>query len=220
MVKVRLAALVIATASVGLMTTPASAAKAPKSVFKTRGKDATALVTDCPAQPAAGTKCVAWIVYASQSRIKQDGSVTTTGGLSLEKYRLKFFDGGGFVPTLTAAGYTDSPTIQIANDLSTATASATVDLVKCDATGTSCTTKSTSVSFSLAAVAAPDRQDGKVVTTFGPCHVVERFNSRNRTAEGSAVINGATLATSDTFPSSIGSSAYTSVARNCAPVGP
>jgi hemoglobin len=59
--------------SVGVLAIPASAAS--RSVFKARGKELSAVVTSCPANAPAGTQCEAWLVFASQERITQNGTV-------------------------------------------------------------------------------------------------------------------------------------------------
>jgi hypothetical protein len=214
MSKLRWSALGLAVVSVGLMATPAAAAKV---VYRNTGKDATAVVTDCPASPVAGTKCIAWVAYASQNRENNDGTISRSGGLGLDKYRVKFTDPTTFTTTLVATGFTDNNSLVVPDNLSTATASGVVPVLRCDKRGRNCTTTNMTVSFSLTANAPADFFKDRTVTKLGSCRTVERFNSYSRTADGSGTINGVTLPTQSVVPSTIGSSLYTNVARNCTP---
>ena len=209
MSKVRWSALGLAVMSVVLLATPASAARV---VTKFNGKGATAIVTDCPANASPGTRCIAFVAVASQVRIREDGTVTKLPSLSLEKYRVKIIQ-GGFETVFLFGGFTDVVKLQVADDLSHATASGTVPIEQCDQQG--CHITNFPVSFELKATAPADFNRGRVVQKFGNCKIIDRFNFRTRTADGSATVRGKTYPTTPAVPSSIDRSTEKVVFRNC-----
>ena len=128
MSKLRWGALGVAVLSVGLLATPASAAKV---VTKFRDKGATAIVTDCPASGPAGTKCIAFVAYASKARFKEDGTVTAFASLGLDKYRVTLTS-TGFTTKFLFGGFVDNVQLSVADDLSSASASGVVPIEQCN----------------------------------------------------------------------------------------
>ncbi len=210
MSKLRWGALGVAVASVVLVATPASAARV---VTKFNGKGGTAIVSDCGTSPAVGTKCIAFVVAASQFRVKENGTVTKFPSLSLEKFRVTIV-AGGFETEPVFFGVTDVVNLQVADNLSHAKASGTVPIEQCDSHG--CKVTNFPVSFELKANAPADFVKGRVVEKMGQCKIIDRFNSRSRTADGSATVRGKTYPTTPAVPSSIDLSREKVVFKNCA----
>ena len=196
MIKVRLAALGLAVLSVGVLATPASA---EKTVTAFRGKGAVAYASDCPANSPVGTKCTAWAVYAQKNRLNSDGTVSVTGGLGLDKFRVKI-TAGGFTLTPVAGGFNDTVAVQIDDDLSEASASGTVAVVKCNQKGKDCSTTRTRVALSLDANAPVQYFQDKTRTKWDDCLTVDRFSFWSRTAAGTVTINGVTYPTATPSP--------------------
>jgi len=193
MIKVRLAALGLAVLSVALIATPASA---EKTVTKFSGKGATAYVSDCPANAPVGTKCNAWAIYVQKNRLNLDGTVSVFGGLGVDKFRVKFTAPATFTLTPLGSGFNDTIAVQVADDLSTASGSGTVGLVKCNRRGKDCETTRTNVSLSLSANApATYFKDSTRTPKFEDCRTVTRTSFTERTADGTATVNGVTFPT-------------------------
>ena len=209
MSKVRWGALGVAVTSVLLLATPASAARV---VTKFNGKGATAIVTDCPVNAQPGDRCIAFVASASQVRIREDGTVTKLPSLSLEKFRVKIVQ-GGFETVFLFGGFVDNVNLQVADDLSRARASGNVPIEQCNANG--CKITNYPVSFELHANAPADFNRGRVVQKFGNCKIIDRFNFRTRTADGSATIRGKTYPTTSAVPSSIDLSREKVIFKNC-----
>ena len=211
MSKLRWGALGVAVLSVGLLATPASAAKV---VTKFRDKGATAVVTDCPASGPAGTKCIAFVAYASKARFKEDGTVTAFASLGLDKYRVTLTD-TGFTTRFVFGGFVDNVQLSVADDLSSASASGVVPIEQCNARGRNCTVTNYPVSFSLNANAPEDFFRDRSIQKMGDCKILTRFNVRSRTADGTATVRGVTYPTTAAVPSSIDFSAEKVVLKNC-----
>ena len=131
--------------------------------------------------------CRAWLVFASQFRIRQDGTVDRSGMLAIDKYRITSCR-PGFEPIFVASGVGAPSSLQVSDNLSSGSTSGTVEVttsMTCDPQG-NCRTKLIPLTVSLSANAPVDFQRGRVVTKFDECRIVERFNDRTRTAEGTA----------------------------------
>ena len=89
-----------------------------------------------------------------------------------------------------------------------------VPIEQCDSSG--CKVTSYPVSFSLHANAPADFNKGRVVQKMGKCKIIDRFNFRSRTADGSATVRGKTYPTTPAVPSSIDLSREKVVFKNCA----
>ena len=204
--------------SVGVLAIPASAAS--RSVFKARGKELSAVVTTCPANAPAGTQCEAWLVFASQNRISQNGTVERQGALSADKFQLTA-TGSGFDVTHVGGGTGTPSALQVANSLATGSATGTIDF-GCDPLATGCVTSTVTLSLQLTANGPANFFRNRSVSEFDGCRNINRSNSRQRTADGSAVIDGASLPTTTIgpFPSSIGTSGFTTIQRGTCPTGP
>ena len=211
MSKLRWGALGVAVLSVGLLATPASAAKV---VTKFRDKGATAIVTDCPASGPAGTKCIAFVAYASKARFKEDGTVTAFASLGLDKYRVTLTS-TGFTSKFLFGGFVDNVQLSVADDLSSASASGVVPIEQCNNRGRNCTITNYPVSFSLNANAPEDFFRDRSIQKMGDCTILTRFNARSRTADGTATVRGVTYPTTAAVPSSIDFSAEKVVLKNC-----
>ena len=200
--------------SVGVLATPASAAS--RSVFKTRGKELSAVVTTCPADTPAGTQCEAWLVFASQNRITQNGTVDRQGALSADKFQLSF-TGSGFDVAHVGGGTGTPSAFHVANTLATGTATGTIDF-GCDPLATGCVASTVTISLQLTANAPANFFRDRSVSEFNGCRNINRSNARQRTADGSAVIDGVSLPTTaiGPFPSSIGTSGFTTIQRGSA----
>ena len=138
MSKLRWGVAGLAMLSVGVLAIPASAAT--RSVFKARGKELSAVVTTCPANAPAGTQCEAWLVFASQNRMTQNGTVDRQGAMSADKFRLTA-TGSGFDVTHVGGGTGTPSALQVANTLATGSATGTIDF-GCDPQATGCVASS------------------------------------------------------------------------------
>ena len=207
--KARVGALGIAAVSVGLLATPASAAQ---TVTKIRGKDANLVVSNCvPASPA-GTTCTSWNVIASQARFLSDGTVSKSAFLQLDKYRVKFTT-TGFTFKLVKSFQSPSVTLNVADNLSTASGSGVIPKSGDDI----------DVSFSLVANAPADSTRSRVVQKFDDCKFIDRQSFASRTADGSATIDGTTYPTvlpASGFFSTIDVSGQTTITRGACPPPP
>ena len=205
----RLSALGSAVVSVGLLATPASAAKTSTTI---RGKDAHLVVTDCPASGPAGTKCLAWDLFAGQQRVKTDGTVTKTASVILVKIRVTLTSTAPGFKTKTVATYsTDAVQLNVGDDLASASGRAVIPLRGDDL----------DVSFALAANAPAVPSQSRSVLPGDDCRVVFRFNGSSRTADGTATIEGKTYstvgATAVGFPSTIDQTAQTIITKGQCP---
>lgn len=207
--KARAAALGFAVVSVGLLATPASAAQ---TVTKIRGKDANLVVSNCAPASPAGTTCIAWNVLASQSRVLSDGTVSKSAFLQLDKYRVKFTT-TGFTFKLVRSFQSPSVTLNVADNLSTASGSGVIARSGDDI----------DVAFSLVANAPADSSRSRVVQKFDDCKFIDRQNFASRTADGSATIDGTTYPTvlpDSGFVSTIDTSGQTTITRGTCPPPP
>ena len=208
MIKARAAALGLALVSVGLLTTPASAAQ---TVTKIRGKDANLVVSDCVPGSPAGTTCIAWNVIASQSRVLSDGTVSKTSFLQLDKFRVKFTT-TGFTFKLVKSFQSSSVTLNVADDLSSASGRGVVAKAGDDI----------DVAFSLVANAPADSTRSRTVQRFDDCKFIDRQHFASRTADGSATIDDKTYPTvlpSSGFVSTIDVTGQTTITRgDCPPL--
>ena len=130
-----------------MLAIPASAAS--RSVFKARGKELSAVVTTCPASAPAGTQCEAWLVFASQERITQNGTVDRRGALSADKFQLTA-TGSGFDVTHVGGGTGTPSAFQVANTLAAGSATGTIDF-GCDPLATGCVASTVTISLQLTA---------------------------------------------------------------------
>jgi hypothetical protein len=204
--------------SVGVLVTPASAAS--RSVFKARGKELSAVVTTCPVHAPVGTHCVVWLVFASQFRMQQNGAVDRQGALNADKFEITITP-SGFDATHVAVGAGTPTTLRIADDLSTGSATGTLD-VQCDPQATGCVASTAAISLQLTANAPASFFRSKSVSELDGCRTLERSNFRQRTADGSAVIGGVshTSSADGPFPSTIGLSGSTTILRGTCSTGP
>lgn len=207
--KARMGALGLAAVSVGLLATPASAAE---TVTKFRGKDANLVVSNCTLGSPAGTTCTAWNVIASQTRLLSDGTVSKSAFLQLDKYRVRFTT-NGFTFKLVRSFQSPAVTLNVADNLSTASGSGVVRKSGDDI----------EVSFSLVANAPPDSTRSRVVQKFDDCKIIDRQNFASRTADGSATIDDTTYPTvlpDSGFVSTIDMSGQTTITRGSCPPPP
>ena len=207
--KARAAALGIAAVSIGMLATPASAAQ---TVAKFRGKDANLVVSNCTPGSPAGTTCTAWNVFASQSRVLSDGTVTKSPFLGLDKFRVRFTT-TGFTFKLVKSYQSTSVTLNVADNLSSASGRGVIAKSGDDI----------DVSFSLVANAPPDSTHSRVVEKFDDCKIIDRQNFASRTADGSATIDGTTYPTvlpDSGFVSTIDTSGQTTITRGACPPPP
>jgi len=207
--KARMGALGLAAVSVALLATPASAAE---TVIKFRGKDANLVVSNCTPGSPAGTTCTAWNVIASQTRLLSDGTVSKSAFLQLDKYRVRFTT-NGFTFKLLRSFQSPSVTLNVADNLSTASGSGVVRKSGDDI----------EVSFSLVANAPPDSTRSRVVQKFDDCKIIDRQNFASRTADGSATIDDTTYPTvlpDSGFVSTIDMSGQTTISRGACPPPP
>jgi len=218
MSKLRWGVAGLAMLSVGVLAIPASAAS--RSVFKARGKELSAVVTTCPAQAPVGTQCVVWLVFASQYRLQQNGAVDRHGALSADKFDITITP-SGFDATHVAVGTGTPSSLRIADDLSTGSATGTLD-VQCDPQATGCVASTAAISLQLTANAPVSFFRSKSVSELDGCRTLDRSNFRQRTADGSAVIGGVSYTSSSNgpFPSTIGLSGSTTIQRGTCPTGP
>ena len=196
----------LAAVSIGLLATPASAAQ---TVTKIRGKDANLVVSNCTLGSPAGTTCTSWNVIASQSRVLSDGTVSKSAFLQLDKYRVKFTT-TGFTFKLVRSFQSPSVTLNVADDLSTASGRGVIQKSGDDI----------DVSFSLVANAPADSTRSRVVQKFDDCKVIDRQSFASRTADGSATIDGTTYPTvlpASGFFSTIDVSGQTTITRGACP---
>jgi hypothetical protein len=207
--KVRVAALGCAAVSIGLLATPASAAQ---TVTKFRGKDANLVVSNCTLGSPAGTTCTAWNVFASQSRLLSDGTVTKSPFLGLDKYRVRFTN-SGFTFRLVKSYQSTTVSLNVADNLSTASGSGVIKRSGDDI----------DVSFSLVANAPADTTHSRVVQKFDDCKIIDRQSFASRTADGSATIDDITYPTvlpDSGFVSTIDVSGQTTITRGDCPPPP
>ena len=207
--KARVGALGFAAVSIGLLATPASAAQ---TVTKIKGKDANLVVSNCTLGSPAGTTCTSWNVIASQSRVLSDGTVSKSAFLQLDKYRVKFTT-TGFTFKLVRSFQSPSVTLNVADNLSTASGSGVIQKSGDDI----------DVSFSLVANAPADSTRSRVVQKFDDCKVIDRQSFASRTADGSATIDGTTYPTvlpASGFFSTIDVSGQTTITRGACPPPP
>jgi hypothetical protein len=218
MSKLRWGVAGLALLSVGVLVTPASAAS--RSVFKARGKELTAVMTTCPAHAPVGTHCVTWLVFASQFRLQQNGAVQGVGTLNADEFEITITP-SGFDATHVAVGTGTPTTLRIADDLSTGSVTGTLD-VQCDPQASGCVASTAAISLQLTANAPASFFRNKSVSELDGCRTLERSNFRERTADGSAVIGGAshTSSSDGPFPSTIGRSGSTTILRGTCPTGP
>jgi hypothetical protein len=207
--KARMAALGFAAVSIGLLATPASAAQ---TVTKFRGKDANLVVSNCIPGSPAGTTCTAFNVFASQSRLLSDGSVTKSPFLGLDKFRVRFTN-TGFTFKLVKSYQSTTVSLNVADNLSSASGSGVIRKTGDDI----------DVSFSLVANAPADSTRSRVVEKFDDCKIIDRQNFASRTADGSATIDGTTYPTvlpDSGFFSTIDVSGQTTITRGDCPPPP
>ena len=213
MSRLRWGVAALAVTGVGLLATPASANT--KTVLK--GKELDAVVTDCPASSAVGTECSAWLLFVSQTKVNDNGTVDKSGAINGDLFHI----------TITAAGFdsahvgvaTGTPkNFKVADNLSRGSASGSVDF-QCDPGVPGCTNATFNVSLQLAANAKANFVRSKSVSEFDGCRTIDRFNFRSRTADGSARIGGAAFVTTTTGPflSTIGTSGDTYIERGTCP---
>ena len=202
MFKARVVALGLAAVSVGLLATPASAAK---SVTKIKGKDVNLVVSDCVPGSPAGTTCTSWNLIASQSRVLTDGTVSKTAFLQLDKYRVKF-NSTGFTFKLVKSLQSSSVTLDVSDNLSRASGQGVVAKPGDDI----------DVSFSVVANAPADSSRSRTVLKFDDCKFIDRQSSISRTADGSATIDDKiypTVLPASGFFSTIDVTAQTTITR-------
>ena len=215
MSKLRWGALGLAVLSVGLLATPASANS--KTSIKTKGKELYATLTDCPANAAPGTKCLAWVVDAAQLRVKQDGTVDKQGSLFVDKYDITI-TANGYDSAFVGTGFGTPSRLQVANNLSKGSASGSVDLQTCDPQGSNCTSSKVTISFDLSANSPLSFTKGRVVNKFDSCRQVDRFNYRSRGGDGKGTVNGQAVVTTPVQPSFIGRSDTSTILRGSCPL--
>jgi len=185
--KTRLVAFGIALASVSLMATPAFA----RDVGKSSDKDALAFVTNCKFDHV-GERCLVYGIFALDHRELFNGVVTfRSTSLELDKYRITVLDSLGSVDVkFVAAGFGQNVSLNIADDLTSASGSASVGNVVGGRIG---------VSFALNGIPPTFSSSSKQVFKIGNCRPeIDRFNGKTRFGDtASAVIDGRAFAWTD-----------------------
>jgi hypothetical protein len=146
------------------------------------------------------------------SRFLSDGTVSKSAFLQLDKYRVRFTT-TGFTFKLVRSFQSPSVTLNVADNLSTASGSGVIPKSGDDI----------DVSFSLVANAPADSTRSRVVQKFDDCKVIDRQSFASRTADGSATIDGTTYPTvlpASGFFSTIDVSGQTTITRGACPPPP
>jgi len=185
--KARFAAFGVALVSVSLMATPAFA----RDVAKTSDKDALAFVTNCKFDHV-GEKCLVYGIFAVDHREIFNGVVTfRSTSLELDKYRITVLDtSGGVNVNFVAAGFGQNVSLNIADNLTSASGSASVGNV---------VGSRIKVNFSLNGIPPTLSSSSKQVFKIGNCRAeIDRFNGKTRFGDtAAAVIDGKPFAWTD-----------------------
>jgi hypothetical protein len=127
-----LRAAAVAAIGVAVMATTASAAPSSTSTFHFKGRAGAAVLTDCSSSAPVGTHCRAVDVFAFEQRVNADGERSGGPGLNVTLFDVMITDTAPFfVATPIGAGFSDSATVSMTNNLSRGSAAA-ADVPLCE----------------------------------------------------------------------------------------
>ena len=137
-----------------------------------------------------------WIILASKTKLNYDGTLSKFGFLDLFKYRIKIVE-GGYEAVFAADGYGTPGTLRIADDLSRASLTGKVQVTFYEGCIETCRTKWISLSLNLQGITPAFFSAGRDVSQIDGCRTIQRFDYRERQAQGSGKVNGIAMVTSD-----------------------